>query len=328
MRRILERYANRLWYQPEHPPGPAWRLLSGIHARIKRRQWDRPSAVPTVPVIVVGNLCAGGSGKTPVVAALAELLVAQGSSPAIISRGYGGRSQTRPVQVHGDSDPAAVGDEPVLLADRSGVPVWVCTHRRLALAAAVEAGADVVLSDDGLQHRALPRSYEVVVLDGQRGFGNGWLLPAGPLRQPLARLDAVDAVLVRGPCTVAGLPGEMFDLSVTALVALSSGHRQSPDALAGQSVDALCGIGNPQQFSALLASLGMQVRLRAFPDHHRYRPSDIDHWPGPVVTTAKDAVKLARLDLSRADVLVLEIEARLPQEFEQAVLAHVREFQP
>ncbi|TVS12307.1 MAG: tetraacyldisaccharide 4'-kinase [Wenzhouxiangella sp.] len=327
MRRALERYARRLWYGSAEP-GPAWRLAAGLHRAALGRRWQRPAERPSRPVVLVGNLTVGGSGKTPVVMALARLLTARGLRVAIISRGYGGRRTSRPRRVNSADDPRQVGDEPAMMAGSSEVPVWIGVDRRRVFEAAVAAGAEVVLSDDGLQHRALPRSFEIVVIDGERGLGNGFLLPAGPLRSPPERMAQADAVVVRGPCDGPSLPGQVFELEASALVELNGSDRRGPDGLAGRQVSAVCGIGNPDQFAAQLGRLGMRVELFAFPDHHVYRAGDLDGIPGPVVTTAKDAVKLRTLGSLPERVWVLEVQARLPQPLVDSVLTHVGQFRP
>lgn len=325
MRGALERYAQRLWYF-QRKPGVLWRILSGLHRLLLGERWRRPKQNPPGPVVVVGNLTAGGTGKTPVVAALVDRLRAEGLKPAILSRGYGGRSGRRARLVGADADPFEVGDEPVMLASLTGCPVWVCRRRKLALDAALAAGADVVVADDGLQHAALPRSFEIAVIDGERGLGNGWLLPAGPLRSPKARLEEVDRVLVRGPVRSDDGCGEPFELQATGLVALDGTGRRAADSLSNRAVSAVCGIGHPEQFARQLESLGMRVRLFRFPDHHRYRRADLEEIPRPVVTTAKDAVKLRRLDGLSGDIHVLELRAVLPATVTESVLDHVREF--
>ena len=327
MRRLLENYAARLWLK-EQPP-LVWRSLSRIYRLALGKKWQRPDERPSRPVIVVGNLTVGGTGKTPVVMALARQLSSAGYQPAVISRGYGGRPGQDLLRVQPGDDPRRVGDEPALMASSLQVPVWIARRRRLALEAAIESGADAVIADDGLQHADLPRSFEIVVIDGQRGLGNGWLLPAGPLRGPLERLKQADRILIKAPRTATALPqGGSFELRARALVGLADGRRRDPGHLAGRRVSAVCGIGQPAQFAALLEGLGMQVDLHAFPDHHDYCLSDLDGISGPVVTTAKDAVKLKRLGTLPVPVEVLEIEAVLPSELSADVVDHVRKFQP
>ena len=325
MRRKLERYAQRLWYRER--PGRFWMGLSQLYRLGLGSNWQRPNERPPCPVIVVGNLSVGGTGKTPVVMALVRHLLDAGLKPAIISRGYGGQPDRPALRVEPGDDPRRVGDEPALMAASLKVPVWVARRRRLALQAAVAAGAELVIADDGLQHRGLPRSFEIVLIDGERGLGNGHLLPAGPLRCPAERLAQADRVLLRAPCTASGLPaGLVFELRVLGLTRLDSGKRSLPTSRSGQTVTAVCGIGHPGQFATLLESLGMQVDLQAFPDHHSYRNSDLAGMARPIITTAKDAVKLRVLTPVPTGVEVLEIDAALPAELLDAVVSHVREF--
>jgi tetraacyldisaccharide 4'-kinase len=322
----LERYLTALWYSQRRPP--LWlRALVPIYRVVATPRWRPSSERPPCPVIVVGNITVGGSGKTPVVAALARLLAQAGHAPAVISRGYGGQGADEPRAVTPSSDPAAVGDEPVLLARRAGCAVWVCRDRRAALDAARSGGADVVLSDDGLQHPRLPRSYEICVIDGLRGLGNGCLLPAGPLRQPVHRLDSVDEVLVKqagGEAVEPPAAGQPFAVEPGRPYLL--GADRSADAFPAQAeFDAVCAIGNPDSFFALLEALGYRFRARPFPDHHAFGVDDLTAMEGPLLVTEKDAVKLERL-VGLPRTWVLPIEARLPDPVCAAVLAHVREF--
>jgi len=327
VRQLLERYFQGLWYGERS--FRLWSPFSRLYRLGLGSGWRRPCERPPCPVIVVGNLTVGGTGKTPVVMAVARHLLRCGLKPAIISRGYGGSPGRCPARVDKDADPRRVGDEPALMAASVGVPVWVARRRRLALDAAHAAGADVVISDDGLQHRDLPRSFEIVVIDGQRGLGNGLLLPAGPLRCPVERLAQADGVLLRRPCSAADLPpGRVFELQALALSSLDGRERRAPTSRSGQAVTAVCGIGHPGQFAAQLKALGMRVELRAFPDHHRYRRADLAGLAEPIITTAKDAVKLRRLTPLPSGVEVLEVEARLPDALVDELVSHVREFQP
>lgn len=326
----LERHLLRRW-QAAGPPPFYLRLLSRLYRLLSKRRWPRPAERPPCPVIVVGNITAGGSGKTPVVAAVARLLCQQGQTPAIISRGYGGRVSSEPRAVTSVSDPAEVGDEPVLLARRAGCAVWVCADRRAALHAGLRGGADVIVADDGLQHPNLPRSFEICVIDGQRGFGNGHLLPAGPLRQPLERLDSVDATLIkragRTDCTD-DLPGMHFPVEPGAPYRLGTGEGTEGTEIDRQaSFDAVCAIGNPDSFFALLEALGYRFRRHPFPDHHVFSGREFAGLAGPLLVTEKDAVKLERLT-GLPECWVLPIEAQLPETLIGQLLGHVREFRP
>ncbi len=325
MRAILERYCNSVWYG-DRQPGLILRALETIYRLKLGDRWHRPGTRPPLPVIVVGNLTVGGGGKTPVVMALARHLAEAGRAVAVISRGYGGKAPGEPWQVSGDSDPRVAGDEPVLIASTTHVPVWVCARRAAALEAALAAGADVVIADDGLQHGALTRSLELCVVDGSRGFGNGRLLPAGPLRQPRQRLDEVDLVLIKGGgLTVAGAVD--FELGSDALVSLDGSQTANLGDWSGRQVSAVCGIAHPGSFFSSLAELGIKPREYSFPDHHQFVASDIDRLEEPIVVTSKDAVKLRRLNLA-SEVWVLEVSANLPNAILDIVDCHVQGYCP
>jgi tetraacyldisaccharide 4'-kinase len=251
------------------------------------------SARAGIPVIVIGNLTVGGSGKTPLAIHVAELLKARRWSPAIVSRGYGGRAAS-PRAVSLASDPAEVGDEPVLMARRAGCPVWIGADRAAAVAALRRAhpDCDVVILDDGLQHYALRRDVEIAVVDA-RGFGNGFMLPAGPLREPRTRLRSVDAVVAHGTDRVEGyamrLEGE------EAHRATDARERRPLGSFAGQRVHAVAGIGDPERFFLHLARHGVQAVPHPFPDHHPFRARDLEFGDeAPVLMTEKDAVKCKR----------------------------------
>ncbi len=255
-----------------------------------------------VPVIVVGNITAGGTGKTPLTLWLASALRACGRTPGIVCRGYGGRASA-PQPVRPGSDPYACGDEAVLLAQRSGCPVWAGVDRPVAAQALLAAvpGCDVVLSDDGLQHYALERDFEICVVDGDRGFGNGWLLPAGPLREPPSRLAAVDAVVINGVGDPSLLPAIRrlnpqcigMKLEARGLWNLNDpGRRVGVEHFRGKRVHAAAGIGNPGRFFRQLRDMGLEITAHAFPDHHAYKVDDLAFaGADAVVMTEKDAVK-------------------------------------
>ncbi len=262
-----------------------------------------------VAVIVVGNISVGGTGKTPLVLWLAARLREAGYQPGIISRGYGshgghGGKTKVPRAVHAQDDPALCGDEPVLLARRSGCPVWISAQRVNAARALLAAHpqCNVIISDDGLQHYALARDVEIAVLDttrGDAGLGNGWLLPAGPLREPPARLTRVDAIVLRGhsePLAAATPPRYSMTLAPTGFYPLRDpARRVEAQHFQGQRVHAVAGIGNPQQFFDSLTRMGVVHVPHAFPDHHRYTAADITFADADaVVMTEKDAVKCER----------------------------------
>ena len=244
------------------------------------------------PVVVVGNVTAGGTGKTPVVVWLVEALRARGLSPGIVSRGYGGSKPGTSMRVDYDSDASIAGDEPVLLARRAGCPVAIDSNRPRAARMLVDDGADVIVTDDGLQHLRLKRDVEICVIDGARGLGNGRLLPSGPLREPIGRLDTVDAILINGP----GYERDgavRFKLVATEACAVNGAERRKLTEFANTTVHAVAAIGNPQRFFDMLRDFGIQVIQHPFKDHAALSRRDLDFRDDfPVLMTEKDAVKL------------------------------------
>jgi tetraacyldisaccharide 4'-kinase len=263
-----------------------------------------------LPVIVVGNISVGGTGKTPLTLALAEQLAERGWHPLIVSRGYGGKSQ-RPQQVAADSTAQQVGDEPLLMARRGTCPVWIGRDRVATAHAAMQIHpqCDVVLCDDGLQHYRLQRDVEIAVIDGARGFGNGLMLPAGPLREPVARLQTVDAVVVNGGDILPGqyamhLSGEHFYnlLDPGKTVAAAHFHAIRNHAVAG--------IGHPQRYFQHLESMGISFTPHAFPDHHPYSAEDLAFANcDAILLTEKDAVKCTAF--ADARYWVLRVDAKI-----------------
>ncbi|MBT8080820.1 MAG: tetraacyldisaccharide 4'-kinase [Gammaproteobacteria bacterium] len=256
----------------------------------------------TVPVVIVGNITAGGTGKTPTVLWLVEELKRRGFSPGIVSRGYGGSQSGTSMRVEPDSDAVVVGDEPVLLARRARCPVVVDPDRVRAAEMLVEDGVDVVVADDGLQHYRLARDYEICVVDGVRGLGNRRLLPAGPLRETVRRLDDVEQVLVNGrlraaDCepTVAEQNAISFELLTVEACRLNGSLTRAIERFGGTTVHAVAGIGNPQRFFDLLRAQGIQVIEHRLPDHAKLRAGDLEFGDDfDVFMTEKDAVKLGR----------------------------------
>lgn len=335
----LERWLMGLWYGDGPVPKPLlWLSVLYRWIAIRRQQrlkHTRPD--PRLPVIVVGNLVVGGSGKSPLVASIAKCLIAQGHQVAIICRGYQPPFSSltlrsnRALKVTAQISIREVGDEAMMLADQVPCPVWVSRDRRAAYEAAIAAGAEVVVSDDGLQHGHLPRSFEVCVFDGQRLWGNGHLLPAGPLREPLTRMDSVDAVLLKAPAKTLTHPHEVFELVPSELFSVGDGKSMAIESLRGQEVLALCGISHPEHFLNMLTALGMSVVPHIFRDHHAYTEGELNRLPQglPIVTTEKDWIKIKRIswpEAMLAKVYVLKVNARLPSAFQQHIIQHVREF--
>ena len=293
----LERWLNRIWYSDARPPlwlvPLSWLYRTAVRARrLARRFGLLRREHPGVPTIVVGNLTAGGTGKTPFVIALARLLASRGLRAGIITRGYGGNARDWPREVLADSNPRENGDEAVLLAQCSGVPVYAGPDRLAAARALLEKyPADVLLGDDGLQHERLGRDIEIVMIDPQRGFGNERCLPAGPLREPLSRLQSVDTTVALGEH-----PAAQFQVVVTPGDATSVANQTVTRPLkdfADQPCYVIAGISHPEQFFQMLRVHGLNPeKTVAFADHHHFTEADIRFEDDfPVLMTAKDAVK-------------------------------------
>ncbi len=284
---------------------------------VLRRAAYRFGIFPTgrvgVPVIVVGNISVGGTGKTPLVIWIVEYLSAQGLRPGIVSRGYRGRADKWPQQVRPDSDPVMVGDEPVMLARATRCPVAADPNRLRAARTLVEhVACDVIVSDDGLQHMALGRDVEIAVIDGVRRHGNGRCLPAGPLREPVSRLASVDMVVANGgglsgEVDMRMCPGDAENLVEASLTRPLGAFKEAP-------VHAVCGIGAPERFYDTLEHAGLTLIRHRFPDHHAFSAADIDFDDGlSVLMTEKDAVKCRRFAGPRH--WCVPVRAELPQAF-------------
>lgn len=319
----LQRYAQKLWYGREQA-APWLQPLSGLFGRAVAlrklayaRGWKKAERLP-VPVIVVGNLTVGGVGKTPLVIWLAEFLARAGYKPGVISRGYGGVRLNEPCRVDAQSNPRHFGDEPVLIAKRTGVPVCVYHQRadagRLLLA---ETDCDLLIADDGLQHYALARDVEIAVIDGERRFGNGALLPAGPLREPVERLAEVDLIVTRNR-PLAG-EYEMKLIGGEAVNLLEPSLRKPLVDFIGGPVYAVAGIGYPDRFFDDLRRAGLTVEAHPYPDHYAYTVADLDFDDElPVLMTEKDAVKCA--SFAGAHHWIVPVAAELPPAFGETLL--------
>lgn len=325
MKAALESWLLRRWYGGV-APGMGLRWIAGFYAGLLRlRTWLYRRGLCRVhrlrvPVIVVGNLVAGGTGKTPLTIALAARLADRGWRPGIVSRGHG-RSSDEPVRVRPGMSAEVCGDEPLLIAQRTGLPVLVDRDRVAAARRLIAEGCNIILSDDGLQHCRLGRDIEIEVLDGQRRHGNGRLLPAGPLREPAGR--PVDLRVVNGGEAREG------EWSMTLLLAeaqpLEGGAGQSLAAFAGSDVHAMAGIGNPARFFDALRAMGLTVHEHAFPDHHDFQRDELRFEPMlPLLMTEKDAVKCAEFPLR--DAWVVPASAHLPQGFFDAVFERLSEW--
>ncbi|MBI5450782.1 MAG: tetraacyldisaccharide 4'-kinase [Gammaproteobacteria bacterium] len=300
-----------------------FRAVASLRRRLYRNGMLTVVRLP-VPVIIVGNITAGGTGKTPLVIHLVQILRKAGYRPGVIARGYRGRARHWPQAVSAGSDPSQVGDEPVLIALRGDCPVMVGPDR-VAAAQALLASHDcnVLISDDGLQHYRLGRNIEIVVIDGLRRFGNGGFLPAGPLREPLSRLAEADAIVTHGGTphrhdfAMQLRPGVFYNLTNPA-------QQLELTAFTQRQVHAVAGIGHPARFFAALRALGCVVQEHPFADHHPFAASDIDFGDAlPVIMTEKDAVKCR--GFAGATVWVLQVEAELSASFDQRVFALLAE---
>lgn len=324
----MSRWFTRAWHEG-HPALwlflPLMALYAGVTA-LRRAFYQagllRRRRFP-VPVVVIGNVTVGGTGKTPLTLALIEFLRSQGLQPGVVSRGYGGRGEY-PLFVNEFVTALQSGDEPMTLFRRTGVPLVVDPVRARAVELLLQrSDCDVVLCDDGLQHYALDRDIEIAVVDGHRGLGNGHLLPVGPLREPASRLDTVDHVVVNGTgFTWPGahamrlLPGAWLNLR----------GEMHPLPAPGTCIHAVAGIGNPPRFFAQLEAAGYEVVPHAFPDHHDYSLRDLDFGDElPVVMTEKDAVKC--LAIAQSHWWYVPVSAELPAVFLAALLRQIRAVQ-
>jgi tetraacyldisaccharide 4'-kinase len=311
-------FAERHWYRVSAvsllllPVSLVFRVVVALRRRLYRAG-VLPSVRLPVPVIVVGNLTVGGTGKTPLVLWLVQALRRHGRTPGIVCRGHGGTASAPRAVAPGD-DPAAVGDEPALLAERAGCPVWIGADRPAAARALLAAnpGCDVIVCDDGLQHYRLQRDVEIAVED-ERGFGNGFMLPAGPLREPRDR--PVDARVINRPGEGAAPAPDTAARTFTMRLVPSSlvrvadpGAAVALEEIRTKRLHAVAGIGNPERFFGTLARMGLRVTPHPFPDHHRFSPEDLAYPECDyIVMTEKDAVKCRRF--RRSDLIALRVDA-------------------
>lgn len=306
------------------PATVAYAVIMWIRRGLYRLGWLRSHRLG-VPVVVVGNVTVGGTGKTPVVAWLVDLCRQAGLRPGIVSRGYGGVPHATPRLIQANDSANDVGDEPLLLHRLTGMPVCVCADRVEAGRRLVAEGVDIVIADDGLQHHRLGRDLEVAVVDGMRRFGNGLLLPAGPLREPSGRLRSADLVLANGGN--AGEGEQRFATRISGLEPLDGGATVPLSALRGQTVRAVAGIGNPARFHAQLAAAGITVQPVAVADHGAVDlPALVLAGATPVVMTAKDAVKYpaALVDGARCPIWVAQLAVDMPEVVRVRMLAELK----
>lgn len=271
-----------------------------------------------VPVVVVGNITVGGTGKTPLIIELTEILKKTGYRPGIISRGYKGKARSWPQQVRPDSDPIIVGDEAVLISQRTLCPMAVGPDRVAAARALLQYhDCDIILSDDGLQHYKLKRNVEIAVIDGTRRFGNGFCLPAGPLREPVKRLERVDLKFTNGTAADDELA---MQYEFKELVALNNKDRTTGlSSFKDKQVHAIAGIGHPQRFFEQLRGQGIDVIEHSFPDHHAYTRNDLCFDDdNSVIMTEKDAVKCFRF--AEDNMWYLPVAVNLPDKFDTQLI--------
>ncbi len=304
------------------------RPLEALFCTLARRrrqafqQGKRPSWTAPVPVVVVGNISVGGTGKSPLVLFLIEQLRQRGFKPGVVSRGYRATPPTTPYFVTVASSSVEAGDEPLMIVRRTGVPLVISPDRVAAAKLLLEqTDCDLIISDDGMQHYALNRDIEIAVIDGVRGFGNGRCLPEGPLREPVSRLADVDLIVVNGASPEQWLQHSYREKSFTMLlqpgelVGLSDDRRVATDQWTeSRQVNAVAAIGNPQRFTATLETLGFSATLNSFPDHHTYVEKDFCFTQSaPLIMTEKDAVKCDHIALH--DAWYLQVNAALEDGF-------------
>lgn len=315
LRALLEHGLNARWYG-NTPPGPSARLLAYIYGRLRpKTRAQKPNRSLPVRVVVVGNLTVGGVGKTPLVIAIVRLATELGLRVGVIARGYGGHARGV-VEVRGDSDWREVGDEPLLIKRLTQAPMVIGRRRLDAARALLALGPlDLIIADDGLQHSALPRDAEIVVIDGERGFGNGMLLPAGPLREPITRLESVDLCVYRG-----GSEPLRFDLELGEPWALADRRAHSFAELGARPrLVAMSGIGHPERFFHALRAKGLKFEAMALADHRALDGKQLASLAtATVLTTEKDAVKYAG---SALDLIVVPAQLTLSPALKAALMS-------
>ncbi len=318
---LLASRIEKSWYQ-----GKWWNIwllpVSGLFFLLShaRRLWLtkflKATKVNSIPVVVIGNINVGGTGKTPLACRLVELFSEQGIKVGIISRGYGSHAPYYPYSISRGESAVVVGDEPKLLRDRLDCPVVIGPDRNAAIDLLSQQGVDLILSDDGLQHYKMARDYEIVVLDATRQLGSGWLLPAGPLREGAWRLKEVNTVIENGTADSSNM-----SIVATAWVNAKSNERKPLNYFAGKKLHAVAGIGNPQRFFSTLDDLNVEHVDHAFVDHHEFVESDLslaDDFSNQLVMTEKDWVKCA--SFASESMWYLEVSACLAEPLEKKLL--------
>ncbi|WP_413110337.1 tetraacyldisaccharide 4'-kinase [Thaumasiovibrio sp. DFM-14] len=327
---------EKLWYTPRWYHYLLWPLLWPFSCLFKKISETRRAGYSSgknatfrapVPIVVVGNITAGGNGKTPVVIGMVEWLQTQGWKPGVVSRGYGAKAPYYPYPVTSDATPAEVGDEPLLIHQRTGVPVVVAPKRSEAVQALLDSDIDVIITDDGLQHYALERDIECVVIDGQRRFGNAQYLPLGPLREGLSRLNEVDILICNGGEPRAG--EWAMTLKPSHFVNLKTGERVTAEHFTGVcDAVAMAGIGHPPRFFNTLTTMGISLgKTVSFADHQSYQFSQIASLVTPEQTllmTEKDAVKCRQF--SQSNWWYLPVDAEIDIEMYEILLSRLSQY--
>jgi tetraacyldisaccharide 4'-kinase len=317
----MSSWMQRLWYGRRHPLSLLLLPFSWLYQSVSvlRRWYLRRFCQQTspVPLIVVGNLTVGGVGKTPLVIALAEALQANNLKVGIVSRGYGAQRCDFPYEIQRDDTAREVGDEPLMMAQKLTCPVVIAPKRMEAVTYLLEHHqVQIIISDDGLQHYKMGRAIEIAVIDGTRGLGNGFCLPAGPLRESARRLKQVDFIVVNGASKDKAYEMNLIPGSIKNL---ASGEEIAPDAFKGP-IAAVAATGNPQRFYSTLGQLGIEFTPYSYPDHYQFQLNDFKHINSAVIMTEKDAVKCR--SFKSEQLYYLPVSARLDEAFWHALWAH------
>ena len=302
----LESWLTSHWYS-NTKPNFLLRVIERFYRFLLSLQKTINTQKLSAPVIVVGNFTVGGTGKTPLIITLVKELKRLGYSPGVVSRGYGRRTSV-PVSVALSCATDECGDEPFLIAKHTSVPVRVDSKRIRAAEYLIEQGCNIIVSDDGLQHRQLPRHIEIEVFDSKRLYGNGHLLPAGPLREPVRSVN----LRVGNGLLLDTLDAYAMQFQIKQCYHLLSGEQKALCDFSGHSIHAIAGIGHPQRFFDALTALGIKVIPYPFPDHHQFNVVDLPV-SGPILMTEKDAVKL--IESTRDDIWVVPVDAHLSDAF-------------
>jgi len=323
----LQQWLEAIWYK-QGKGGFLLFPLMGFYCVINGLQrWLQTTLQKKLPcpVIIVGNITVGGTGKTPLTIYLVKLLEKAGYKPAIITRGYGGSAAQWPQTVTANSDPNLVGDEAVLMATRTDVPVYAGANRLASIQQLLkETDCDVIISDDGMQHYKLPRDIQIAVIDATRMLGNGYCLPAGPLREPESRLDNCDFIVLNGGLKTNNKSGLSMKLFGDVLVNLKTAKEIPLSKLCDHSVNAITGIGNPQRFYKTLEQGGLRLHQYSFPDHHQFTTADFQvNNDLDFVMTEKDAVKCKSFATDK--FWYLPVSATLDNKFDSGLLEKLKD---